>query len=238
MNTNILLTSVGAIVLASEVALISIAAATTVTFTPPPNQQAPQHASVGSTRRTNLCHAKASSTASITPLTPKQNYGTTLSERPTILVYLPATGEQEAFFSLKDENGDTHYQTTLPITGEEGIVAAKLPDQSPALEIGKTYHWYFALKCDGKLNPSSPVLDGWIERVNVDQTILRSPEPNNLLATAAAYGAAGIWYDTLATLAHLRQARPHDTAIAANWETLLRSVGLETITSAPLLERP
>lgn len=49
------------------------------------------------------------------------------------------------------------------------------------------------------------------------------------------YGQAGIWQETLTTLAQLRRANPNDSAVAAEWEDLLKEVGLGAIAKEPLI---
>ncbi|NJR39301.1 MAG: DUF928 domain-containing protein [Leptolyngbyaceae cyanobacterium CSU_1_4] len=56
-----------------------------------------------------------------------------------------------------------------------------------------------------------------------------------MLKDAAALGAAGIWYDSVAKLAVLRSAQPQSEAIAHHWTELLASVGLQDLSTAPLI---
>jgi hypothetical protein len=49
------------------------------------------------------------------------------------------------------------------------------------------------------------------------------------------YAKAGIWYEAVATLIKLRQEQPQNVALLNQWQTLLKSVGLEKIADQPLL---
>ncbi|BAS54755.1 MULTISPECIES: DUF928 domain-containing protein [Leptolyngbya] len=177
----------------------------------------------------------SSGPAAMLALTPQNYYGTTISERPTILVYLPATDAEEAVFSLKDEAGATIYETTIAVNQEAGIRAISLPESIPALEVGKDYQWFLALKIDNKLNPSAPYVDGWIQRVEMSAEMASSLKQADALQKAKILGQNGHWYDCVATLAMLRASHPTDEVLTNHWSELLSSVELGSITQAPML---
>jgi hypothetical protein len=138
-------------------------------------------------------------------------------------------------FSLKDEAGKSHYQTTLPTSGRAGVVAIKLPDQAPTLTLGKNYQWFLALVVDGKLTPSTPYVDGWVQRILPDPDLAKTLADPDPLKRATALGAKGVWYDCVATLASLYASQPSNRSLANNWSELLVSVGLQDIQNAPLV---
>ena len=226
--------------IASCLLLSPLALAGTVTFTPPPENEAPRQTAGGASRDSGQCLSESTvatlTVPSVQPLMPESRYGTTISERPTILVYVPASRAREGFFSLKDENKKLHYKGTIPISGQEGIIAIELPEEATALEEGKNYHWYFSLKCNGRLHPSNPSADAWIKRVEANGVADPRENPGATLEDAASLGAAGVWYDTIATVGLLRKTSPTDTEIVDNWKDLLNSVGLSAIAEAPMIE--
>jgi Domain of Unknown Function (DUF928) len=199
-------------------------------FTPPADNPAPRRAAGGAARGDS---AEPTITAMM-GLMPQSFYGTTVSERPTILVYLPDSEAQEVIFSLKDEASTLQYSVTLPVSGA-GVYALQMPPDAPVLEVGKNYHWFAALILDDGLTPGSPFVDGWIKRIEVSAQLSDSLEQGDPLANAAALGAAGVWYDSVAKLASLRSAQPQNEAIAHHWSELLTSVGLQDISMAPLI---
>jgi hypothetical protein len=180
------------------------------------------------------------STVAMLGLMPQNFYGTTISGHPTILVYLPASEAQEAVFSLKDEDRNLRYYVTVPISGEGGVYAFQLPTHTPALEVDTNYQWFVALKQEGSLTPGSPFVDGWIKRIEaspeLSESLTASMAQADVLAQARVLGAAGVWYDTVASLATLRQQQPNSEAIAGHWSELLTSVGLQEIATAPLVQ--
>lgn len=205
-----------------------------VTFIPP-GEGAPQRGDTASSRSGGVCqHGEVGETQrGVVPLLPQGNYGTTLADRPEILVYVPATQAKQALFSLKDQNKITHYETVVPLSGKAGIVTVRLPKTAQPLAVGETYTWYLALQCEGMVRPVSPV-QGQIKRivsnrvaVSPESQSAQSGETSTLLNTATIYGAEGIWYDTIATLARLKATEPADATIDRHWQELLGSVGLD-----------
>ncbi|MGG6296811.1 DUF928 domain-containing protein [Leptolyngbya sp. AN02str] len=203
-------------------------------FIPPSDNAAPQTA-VGGASRTNLYGYLPSQSGeqavSMLAVTPQTFYGTTLAERPTILVYVPASNAQDAVFSLKDEAGNTLYQTLVTVPSTAGIVAVQLPENAPALEIGQNYQWFFALMVDGTLSPSTPYVDAWIKRIAPDTNLAQALQQVDAHQQAETLAANGVWYDSVALLTDLRIAQPTNTAFTADWHELLNSVGLQEVTT-------
>ncbi|NJP18000.1 MAG: DUF928 domain-containing protein [Hydrococcus sp. CRU_1_1] len=155
----------------------------------------------------------------ITAVLPSDRYGLTVESHPTFLVYLPPTVAQNAFFSIKDENDRDHYQTFLPLTQKSGVMAIKLPADALPLETNKTYKWSFVIMCDSSLRPDSPLVEGEIQRVEMNSSLSSQLKGATLIQQAALYGKAGLWYDTVATLAEIGRSQPNDLELATIWET-------------------
>jgi Domain of Unknown Function (DUF928) len=204
-------------------------------FNPPSENTAPRTAE-GGAARTNLYGYLPSQSGSqalpMVAVTPQSFYGTTLVERPTILVYVPSSNAQDAVFSLKDDAGNTVYQTLVTIPNNAGVVAVQLPKEAPALEVGKEYQWFFALMIDGTLSPNTPYVDAWIKRVQPDAQLTQALQQSDVRQQADILAAKGVWYDSAALLTNLRMAQPTDIALATEWDELLNSVGLEEVTAA------
>jgi len=208
-------------------------------FTPTKGNSAPQQATGGASRVGNYylnpLTVAATSPAALIGLMPESYYGTTVSERPTVMVYLPASNAEEAVFSIKDEAGNMHYQMTIPVPGKFGVIAVKLPADAPTLAVGKNYQWFLGLKVDGQLSPSTPYVDGWIERIQPSAELVTAMQQQDALKRAEAFGKNGVWYDCVATLARLHAAQPNNPIVIKQWEELLSSVNLKEIVSAPLV---
>ncbi|MEH2247744.1 DUF928 domain-containing protein [Nostoc sp.] len=208
-------------------------------FTPTPGKGAPQQATGGASRvgtyYLNPSTVSTTEPAALIALLPQSFYGTTVSERPTILVYLPASNAQEAVFSLKDEAGNMQHQMNIPVAGKTGVIAIKLPANAPALTVGKNYQWFLALKVDGQLSPSTPYVDGWVQRIQPSAELAIAMQEQDALKRATALGKNGVWYDCVATLATVYTVQPSNATLRKQWEELLSSVSLKEILTANLL---
>ncbi|MBV6626843.1 MAG: DUF928 domain-containing protein [Rivularia sp. (in: Bacteria)] len=182
----------------------------------------------GASRDKGSCAiGKASSkNTSVVKLLPKSNIGLTAKQRPSIMVYIPATTAQKAFFSVQDENFNHHYQTTLDLPQEAGVMEIKLPASAPALSTGKKYQYSLAIICGEYLEPDDRLISGWIERVDKKGNRLDRKVSVEL---ASELAAEGMWYDALSTLAELRKSQPSNQYVANSWQQLLNSVGLNEI---------
>jgi Domain of Unknown Function (DUF928) len=194
----------------------------------PPRDPAPTSTASGGIRTDEQPLLKA--------LLPDTQLGRTVSAHPTFFVYVPPTASREVFFSLQDERRNHVYQTTLKISGNGGIVSVTLPKDTPELEVGKNYVWFFApIAPGGTLEPDNYGVTGWVKRVEVP-TAVRDAVATNPTQLASEYARAGIWYDTVAILANALAAQPNDATLASEWQDLLKQVGLEAIATQPLAE--
>ena len=207
-----------------------------ITFDPPKESQ-PQATKGGASRGGQCALDSQEIAVPFTALLPASNHGLTVESHPTLLVHIPATSAEYVFLTLQHENEEEPYQTILPIGNHKsGIVSLEIPEEAPALETGKNYKWSFALMCDNKLRPDSPVIEGFIQRVQPETELATQLEGATPLEMAALYGKAGIWYETVATLAQLRQASPQNQELVTAWNNILNSAGLEKVAKAELID--
>jgi hypothetical protein len=205
-----------------------------VTFDPPGSGK-PDDTAGGASRGGGCPQDVRALGGCVIPLMPTNGEGVTITERPTFFIYLSENSAKEVFFSLVDENNKNHYQTRIPLSGKSGIVQFTLPENAPALEVGKNYRWAFIVVGEQGLRPDSPGVQGKIRRIQPDsglQTQLQNLTP---IERAALYNKNGIWYETVVSLAQARKLNPTDASLVGEWEKLLKSVGLDAIASQPLL---
>ncbi|MEM8639075.1 MAG: DUF928 domain-containing protein [Cyanobacteria bacterium P01_G01_bin.54] len=167
-------------------------------------------------------------------LTPELGYGQTTNRHPQFLFYLPESNAQSGVFRLKDEAGTVLYEQTLTNANQPGIVAIQLPEHLPALDVDQYYQWYVVLQFATELRPASPFVEAWIKRVEPTPEIREAQANGQTLAYAEQLAQAGIWYDTVATLNHLRAAEPTSVELTRHWQELLTSVGLESVVTVPV----
>lgn len=202
----------------------------------PPGPGKPKETAGGASRGNSCAQEQASVGGCVTPLMPVNQEGLTVTERPTFLVYVPETSAKQVFFRLVDESKTYQYQKKIALPGKGGIVSFKLPEDAPALEVGKNYQWTFILIGEQGLRPDSPGVQGEIRRVELNPALNSQLQQVSPLERAALYGKEGIWYETVGTLAELVRSQPMDKDLAETWQQLLSSVGLEAIAAQPLVQ--
>ena len=213
----------------------SVSSDLNVTFKPP-GKSKPDYTVGGASRDNGRCPEDArDSSPSLISLIPVNNQGLSIAERPTFFVYVPATVAKKAFFSIKDKNEDYYYQTNISLPSSPGIISFQLPVDAPVLEVGKDYNWSFVMICGQTLRPGDPEVRGTVKRIEQTSALKAKQEQLSPLARASAYANEGIWFDTLATIAQLRQSQPSNQTFASTWVEILESVGLEEIATEPLL---
>jgi hypothetical protein len=204
---------------------------------PPPVVGAPTGRRRGGSSR-GVCKKYESLTA-LVPVAGESVWGLTSAERPTFWFFVPEalTANLPIEFVLQDEADNYIYKTT--VRGSEmrsGIVSLSVPPTIAPLEIGKPYRWTFSLYCDRNKPSASVFVQGSIQRVPLAPTLQRQLETAMPRERINLYAANGIWHDALTNLAQLRQTNPEDAALIADWESLLKSVGLEAITTEPIVQ--
>ncbi|MFB2939357.1 DUF928 domain-containing protein [Aerosakkonemataceae cyanobacterium BLCC-F154] len=166
-----------------------------------------------------------------------QLIGLTLKSHPTFFVYLPQTSAPTVEFILNDSEEREVYRTNFPTPKFPGIFGFKLPENAPALDVGKSYQWYFVVRCDPANRKRDLVVEGWIWRTQLLPTIRKQIEKAELRDRAILLRQYKIWYDALADLAELHYSSPQNSPVTAEWGELLRSAGLSEI-SEQILTTP
>lgn len=204
-----------------------------------PNVRPSRNRTAGASR--GACDANIASPVALLPS--EQRIGLTVDAYPTFLFNIsqPSTASAEFILQEIQENkGETTevYATTVELPKTSGVISISLPqgkDNSQSLEVGKRYEWSFALICDDKDRGQDIILEGEIERVEPSATLTSALQKAAPKDRPSVYAEAGLWYNTVASLAKLRQERPNDSQLATDWATLLQSVGLDAIAQSPLV---
>jgi len=162
----------------------------------------------------------------------------TLESNPTFWFYVPfekSDGLQLKFFLIDAETKTLVKEYELaPNDTLPGVVGFRLPSNQ-SLEINKEYRWIFALECPGT--------DGLIVKSSI-MRIEPTPElaadlraAGTTLNKAEVYSRYGIWYDTVTTLANLRQENPTNLIYKNEWAELLKDddVGFDDIVDKPVV---
>ena len=179
------------------------------------------------------CSAFEGENEPLTALVPGTNLGLTVTERPTFWFYVPyaSNSRLSVEFFLKEREENELYKQTFPLTNTPGIVSIRLPETGSPLEVKKLYTWHFSVVC-----PEAKVkVEGAVEKVSQLRSVSSQLEGATELERISFYAKNGLWFDTLTNLAELYRTNPQDKALKDNWANLWQDVGLEYITSKPLV---
>jgi hypothetical protein len=154
----------------------------------------------------------------------------TISDRPTIYFLVPKANGF-AYFTLDENQGITGqskriYRTKFKINNDAGVIAFRLPDDAPKLELKKNYSWRFSVP-DGE---SSQTVYGSLRRTALDEEMTKKlANISNPLERAALLASASIWFEAVQTLAEAQIALPQNPEILSEWQELLKSASLDRV---------
>jgi hypothetical protein len=176
--------------------------------------------------------------------------GKTIAAEPTVFWYVPETffdfdrgGFSPAMdFLLTDASKQTVLSVKYPLAkpangsvGSPGIISFSVAHSQP-VKFGEEYHWEVSLTCDSTSTDRSCDLyaTGGFKRVKPDPTLAQDLLQATPYERVAIYAKAGLWYETVESLLKLRREHPEDKDLTEAWKTLLKSVLLDEISSAPI----
>ncbi len=170
-------------------------------------------------------------------LAPPLYVGLTTSSHPTFFWY-QADAKPTNFLLIDEDTGESLYETTVLVI-QPGIVQMKIPERVAALKVGKSYLWGISLVCLGQqASERDAFAQSWIQRIEPTATLTKELAMGAPGERPALYAAAGIWYDTLATLAALRRTYPKDLRVRQAWLDVLQAVALSKVATQPFAEQP
>ncbi len=173
------------------------------------------------------------STQRLISLIPQGKLGLTFKKRPTFFWYVSEPKAKTAEFLLLDENEEEVYGIEFNIPKEKGIFAFTLPDEAPALELNKRYHWHLAVFSNRESIDAINV-DGWVERTKPNLSTQIKLNKLEAKKRSKIYADDGIWHDAITHLVQQRCIHPNDSQVMLYWNQLLTSVGLNEIVSEPI----
>jgi Domain of Unknown Function (DUF928) len=178
------------------------------------------------------------------------NYGTpqkpqfwaqTSQVRPTLWFYTPY------HFQTPTEVELTLFADVPLAEDRRGVVLSKMrqtvsapgligftPLPSPlVLNPQENYRWQLSVLCKPGDAMANPTITGAITRTQVT----KQPHPSDR-AAALTLAQQGLWLDTLSLMVQLRTAQPNNSAIAADWKSLLKETGLSTASIEEIVKQP
>lgn len=168
--------------------------------------------------------------------------GLTTSEQPTFWFYMPYTKDlsnSSAEFSLQDSAENDVYRNAIALPSKPSIIGISLPSSVASLEVDKTYRWYLKVHCKQEA-PSVPVyVEGGIKRINLDSHVMQQLEATtDPRQKIIIYAKEGIWFDALNMLAKIHISNSNNASVQEDWQSLLQSINLDNIATAPLVNLP
>jgi len=171
-------------------------------------------------------------------LIPKNNVGTTLSTHPTFWFSLPAVNPDRTLeFGLFNQEGDLVYQTMLDAPAEAGLTKVSLPETESSLLADRNYRWYLSVVCNRESRAEDLVVTGWVRRIEAESTLLTQLEESTPQERFDLYKEVGLWYEALAVLSDMRQRDPNAPESAQQWNSLMQTLDLPQLVSAPFGSR-
>jgi hypothetical protein len=218
--------------------LIPLAAAQArrITFTAPNGLGVPTRRVAGGSRSIdNQCLSQNEDLVAIIPKS--ETALLTTQAKPVFFFYVPQTSKQIELV-VQDNNQQTVLAKQIyKPSSTSGIVSVPLTRTS--LDVGKEYHWYFSVICNPKERSQDKVVEGGIKRINPDPQLLAKLKSATPEERANIYAQAGIWQDSLDTLAQLLISHPNDSTLKTDWNELLTSQEINLNKgSAKLLNEP
>lgn len=161
----------------------------------------------------------------------------TTSAHPSLFVYISSTTVKHIAVDLQSDQGEILYEARLElpegIDRDGKIIEIAIPETVEPLEVDGVYSWSVSLLCNS--DDANPLVEGWIQRI-ADPQLATQIDRADARSYPTLYAAAGVWHDTIASLATLRKQNPEDTALVEDWQSLLDSVDLEDVADAPIVE--
>ena len=155
----------------------------------------------------------------------------TATDTPTLFFRIPSlrspTGVQMEFV-LRDGSDRLVYETTFAASPEGGSLALHLPKtgEFQGLKIDENYHWYFSIIYDPTDRAHDDVVEGWLRREVIPESLARQLQTATPMEQVALYEDAQLWTEAISTLALLRQSQPNNPILAEKWQQLLGELEL------------
>ncbi|AFY99398.1 DUF928 domain-containing protein [Calothrix sp. PCC 6303] len=167
----------------------------------------------------------------------------TVSDRPTIWIYLPYTTKDASSGEFSLQDGDTEiFRDRIQLPSQPGIVGIRLPNKIAALKVDREYRWYVDINCSGsgaESDSQTPAsLTGIVEKKLVSGELQQDLQiAKSSLDRVLVYGKYQIWYDAITELAQLRLQEPNNSLYRKVWVELLNNqdINLGYISQQPIV---
>ncbi len=173
---------------------------------------------------------------------PVDDLGYTTNPYPAFQWYMPRNNASHVEFNLyevvSEENGiyQPVYQTAFVPGSAAGIATLELAQSTwfSPLELNTYYYWSVDVYCPDDTT-AVMTAEGFVEVLDPEPALMMSLEDSAGVAQAAIAAENSIWFDATRALTEQLRTNPQDPQAIESWQTLLESIGLDDIATAPLL---
>ena len=171
----------------------------------------------------------------LTALIPPSLSTATASANPTLFFAVPSIPSHTSLeLVLRNGKDELVYEQTFPGVTTAGILPIALP--SHRLDSQQQYHWYLSVICNPSDRAHDLVLEGLIQRVELDPSVQQKLTQANPEERVALYQSHQLWQDEITTLVNLKQSHPQDSQVLKLWQESLKVTELDNqIESLPIL---
>ena len=172
-------------------------------------------------------------------LVPDRPVNVTASISSQLFFYVPQTESPKTIeFVVRTKEDQLVHEAFVQTTGQAGIMSVAIPDQvkENLSESYGDYHWYLSMICDPNHRSRDIVLEGWIEHVELNNSVKDRIELSTDLEKSHLLQQEGVWYDALSVIAELKKSDSDLISIQTEWSQLLESIGLGELASEPLIK--
>jgi hypothetical protein len=167
----------------------------------------------------------------------------TASQLPTLLFYLPkiqSPTHVRIEFVLRDENDRLVYERLLTSPGEAGIIALNLSSSATfaGLATDKPYNWYLSIIYDSLDRSRDDVVEGWVKRVPLSETISRQLDHLSPIEQVKLYEKEQLLPEALSKLAELKRFSPEDQQLSQLWQDLISSLKFSNADDKNFRDKP
>ncbi|MBT9316906.1 DUF928 domain-containing protein [Leptothoe spongobia] len=169
----------------------------------------------------------------LTALIPKGEVDFTVSEKPTVWVYVPDTAEDisRMVLTLKNRRTWQVHSFDLEVSSfSPGVIHIPWPSTMVPLAVGDTYDWALSIfdGCESVNGPLERFVEGRIQRQSLSPALEQQlSQALSQRDQAVAYAQHGIWYDALKHLGEAYRADAHNSQLALDWQSLLTALDLD-----------
>jgi hypothetical protein len=199
------------------------------------NRGKPKHSAGGGVRGDqDNCLSQDATGISLAAILPnRENITQTTLDNPRLPIFIAQTQAKSGELVITDRNNREVYVATYPLPQRSGIIQLDLPAKAK-LQPNQTYNWSFMVVCDLNYRNRDYFIQGQLTYTEPDPSLSKQLQGSSNLEKAEKYAASQLWFETMTQIEEIRRTNPQQGQEL--WGELLKSVGLEPLASAPILD--